>query len=288
MNASGPWPFRVAWATLPLTLGPTLNSALDGRSEPVAWVVATGCWALWAGGLLVSLLPRPVGLTAIRLAGPSTVLVALAAVAAGASAPLAALGVAAALAAAATALAPTTADAFVDGASYGDERRLTLRVPPALLVGPLPLAWLVTAAGAATGPLLLASRQWVGGALALAIGWPLVAAAVVRVHQLSRRWAVFVPAGLVLHDRLVLSEPVLLPRSDIARLGPAEVGSSATDLTAGSLGLVIEVRLTDPVSAGVRTGAGESESRHLDAILFGPARPGALLEEARRRRITVG
>jgi hypothetical protein len=65
------------------------------------------------------------------------------------------------------------------------------------------------------------------------------------------------------------------------------VGTSATDLTSGSLGLVLEVRLADPVSAGVRTGAGSAENQHLDAILFGPARPGALLDEARRRRITV-
>ncbi|MDY7102065.1 MAG: hypothetical protein S0880_12830, partial [Actinomycetota bacterium] len=222
-----------------------------------------------------------------RLAGPSTVLVALAAVAAGASGPIAALGVAASLAAAATSLAPTTADAFVDGASYGDERRLTLRVPPALLFGPLPLAWALSAIGAAAGPLLLATGQWVLGAVALVVGWALVAYVAVRVHQLSRRWAVFVPAGLLVHDRLTLAEPILLRRSDIARLGPAEVGTDATDLTSGSLGLVIEVTLTDPVSAGVRIGRDTAENRSMTAILLGPARPGALIDEARRRRITV-
>ena len=32
-------------------------------------------------------------------------------------------------------------EAFVDGSSYGDERRMPLRPPVAVLAGPVPLAW---------------------------------------------------------------------------------------------------------------------------------------------------
>ena len=49
------------------------------------------------------------------------------------------------------------------------------------------------------GPLLLAARSWVAGALCSAVA---VAGAVLvgpRWHRLSRRWFVLVPAGVVVH-----------------------------------------------------------------------------------------
>ena len=77
-------------------------------------------------------------------------------------------------------------------------------------------------AGIAAGPLLLADEQWVVGVIAVVIGFPAAWLTARLVHQLSRRWIVLVPAGLVVADPLTLTDPVLFPRARIAGLGPAD------------------------------------------------------------------
>ena len=69
-------------------------------------------------------------------------------------------------------LSAFTGAVFVNGSAYGDERRLPLRPPAALLLGPLELAWAVCVIGTVAGPLLLAAGSWIVGALALVVGWP--------------------------------------------------------------------------------------------------------------------
>ena len=73
-------------------------------------------------------------------------------------------------------------------------------------------------AGVAAGPLLLAARQWVLGAVALVVGAVAVWWGVRVLHGLSRRWVVFVPAGMVVHDPLALVDPVLVPRAALRSL----------------------------------------------------------------------
>jgi hypothetical protein len=194
----------------------------------------------------------------------------------------------AALATAAVALAPATTDRFVDGASYGPERRYALRPPGPLLLGPLPLAWAAIVAGSMAGPMWLATRQWLEGLIALVIGWPVAVALVRAVHGLSKRWLVFVPAGFVVHDRAALLEPVLLARDNLAALGPARVDTSATDLSLGAFGLVLEARMQRPVEVALRTGRRTADTTEVSAVLVSPLRPGAVLREAGGRRIAVG
>src|SRR4051794_38129120 len=78
-----PWVLRVVWALLPLTAGPALAAGLDGRSHAVQLVGAIGLWAGWAVGLLATLVPHPLGLTALRLLAPGAVGAVVAAVVAG-------------------------------------------------------------------------------------------------------------------------------------------------------------------------------------------------------------
>ena len=106
---------------------------------------------------------------------------------------------------------PTTGDVLLNGSSYGHERRLPLRVPGPVLLGPLVLAWAAIVAPLVAGPLLLAARAWIAGAAVLVLGLPLAAVGVRSLHGLARRWLVLVPAGLVLHDHQALVEPVLFP-----------------------------------------------------------------------------
>jgi hypothetical protein len=280
-----PWLLRGLWVALPFTVGPALADALHAGSDPVRTLASLGLWAGWAVGVAASLVPHPVSLTALRLLAPATVVASVAASAAGASSALAVVW---ALVTTAWAFTPAIGVRWVNGPAYPNERRYLLRAPGALLAGPLLTAWVLTAAGIAAGPLLLAARQWVAGAIASAVGLPAAWLLVRSMHNLSRRWAVFVPAGMVLHDPLILLDPVLLQRSTVARLGPAAKGSAALDLSQRAPGLALEMSLREEASFAVLVpGNREGRAETTTAFLFTPTRPGTVLDEARRRRLPV-
>lgn len=291
-----PWLFRLLWLLLPVLAGPAVADAFADRSRAVQVVSAVLAWAMWALVLAGSLVPRTVTLTLVRVAAPGALaLTGWAAI--GTDRPWWALvGVVAAVVAALAALAPATADVFVDGSSYGDERRVSLRVPVAVAAGPVPLAWALAAASLVTGPLLLAAEQWVAGAITTAVGLPLLGAIVVRLHLLSRRWLVFVPAGVVVHDPLAMAEPVLLQRHLLRRVGPADADAAERpldaggplDLTGGALGLAIELRAAESFSVGRRRGRQTIETRGIEAVLVTPGQPATTLEIAEARRLPVG
>ena len=64
-----------------------------------------------------------------------------------------------------------------------------------------------------------------------------------RFHLLSRRFLVFVPAGLVVHDHLVLAETALFRWVEVRSVERALAGTTALDLTGGALGAAVEVTL---------------------------------------------
>ena len=123
--------------------------------------------------------------------------------------PAALLAVVAGAAVAVVAFHPQVGRAFVQGSAYGDEARFPLRPPGQLVLGPLPVLWVALAAAVAGGPLLLAARQWAVGAVVSAVAVGLLVVLPRRFHLLSRRFLVFVPAGLALHDHLVLAETAM-------------------------------------------------------------------------------
>jgi len=283
-----PWPARLTWLAAALLSVPALRSALQGHSDAVRWVAATELWVLWTVALVATLVPRSVSLTVYRTIAPLSLVAAVWAAFDHASATAAALAVAGSAAATVVACSRFTTDAFVDGSSYGSEQRFGLRTPLFLLIGPVPLAWLVTVVGLA-GPLLLAAQQWLAGAALTVFGIGVARYSTRSLHALARRWVVFVPAGVVLHDPLVLADAILLPRRQIVALGPALADTTATDLTDRAPGLVLEVQLADAVELGVREGRhAAADPVTTDRLLFTPLRPGALLDAAATRRVPVG
>ena len=291
----GVWPVRIAWALLPLTLAPAFGSALDDTSLAVQRTATIAAWALWAAVLVATLVPRTLSLTVLRTAVPVVigatgwaVVDAVGDDVAGLAEVVAACWVALLVVAA---FAPTTGEAFVDGSSYGDERRMPLRVPPALLLGPLPLAWLVTCGPPVAAALLLATEQWIAGGLIGAAALVLVPSGARALHGLARRWVVFVPAGVVLHDPMTLAEPVLFPRPAVRRFGPAPADSTALDLSRNALGLALQIDVDPPQVVGVVRAprhADPVEPVEASSVLFTPTRPGAVLHAAADRRIAVG
>lgn len=244
-------------------------------------------WLLWGLALIAMLVPRTATLTLVRFVVPGSLAVAAWSTI-GADRPVwAAAGIAASVVATLCLAAPGVSDAFVDGSSYGAERRVALRIPPLVLVGPVAVAWVVGAAGVVGGPMFLAAERWVVGALATAAGAVVVPLVLQRLHMLSQRWLVFVPAGIVVHDPLTLSEPVLFQRHLLRRVGPAPADTDALDATGGALGLGIEIRGAEPISVGLRRGRTADELTEVPGLVVTPTRPAATLALAADHRLPV-
>jgi hypothetical protein len=281
-----PWLLRGLWAGLPFATGPALAAALDAGSGPVQLVASTGLWLGWAVGMVATFAPHPLALTALRVVAPAAVVAAVVASLAGHTS---ALALAWATVACAWAFAPAIGSVCVNGPAYPNERRFLLRPPGALLAGPMPTFWVLSVAGIGAGPLLLAARQWVLGGVALVVGWPLAFLLLKSLHNLSRRWAVFVPAGVVLHDPMVLFDPVLFRRQDVVSFRPASAADTGLyDLSKRAPGLGIAMELDELTTIGLlKPGIREGVAIHASGLRFTPTRPGLVIEEARRRRIAV-
>lgn len=284
MTAALLWTLRGLWIVLPAAVGPSVADAIDTRSAAVALVVEALLWAGWALGLVAVLVPRTVTLTLVRILAALAAVTAVWAAAVGGVHAADVLGVTTATLIVVVALTPRVGEAFVDGSSYGPERRLPLRPPAALLFGPMQLAVVIVGAGVSAGPLLLAAHQWVAGAILVVIG-PFAAAVSARsLHGLSRRWLVLVPGGIVVHDPLTLADPVLFPGRALVAVAPAETGAEATDLTQRASGLAVEIRISEPGQIVLlQPGRGEGEIVTTDAVLVTPSRPAELIEAAEER-----
>ena len=278
------WLVRVWWAALPLTAGPVLADGLHDAS--VAWrtTASWGLWVFWAVVLLGSLLAHPVTLVLVRLAFPSAVVAVVWVGAGGAGWGEAALVAAVTGAVAGVSLSAPVGQVFVNGISYGDEVRLLLRPPAVLLAGPLPAAAAMTVGGAVSGPLLLAAEYWVVGGVVTAAGGAVAALAARSLHSLTRRWLVFVPTGVVLHDHMAVQDPVLLRRRAVADLGPARRGSEALDLSKGAAGLILELTMAQQATLSPPQRRGDKPGEvQAGALLIAPSRPGLAVALARQR-----
>lgn len=279
------WAVRVGWLGLAFSCGPALGAALEGSEALIPAVGSVVLWSAWAVGLVATLLPSPLALTFLRAGAPAAVLaVAAASAGAGVDAPV---GLAWAAALSALVMAPGVARYHVNGPAYPNERRHPLRPPGAVLLGPLYLAWLVAVPLPALGLLLVAGGD-MAGAPVLAMGVAGVIVGGRALLRLAKRWLVFVPAGIVLHDHLALADPVLFPKKQIRAVVPETDLAAGWDLTLGAVGMSLQIVLKEEADLGKsRQGRGLGEAVRADSILVSPTRPGAVVKEAEARGIGV-
>ena len=268
-------------------LADVVHVALRPADDAAHTTVIVAMWLAYALVLAALLLPGARALAVARI-GVSAGAVELAVATGSSYEPAGWVGLVAGLIGTIVVLQPAYAEAHVDAASYGDERRFLLRPPAPVLVALVVPVWAIAVAGVAVGPLLLADRGWAAGIVAAAVGLPAAAFAAHTLYRLARRWLVFVPNGLVVHDHLAVAEPLPLGRRGIHSIGPARADTAATDLTAQAFGMALELRLTEPVTVGMVAGRGRSEQRSLAAMLVSPSRPAAVLATAERRGIKLG
>jgi len=305
------WALRLSWLAVPLFVGPGLRRALDSLTSTPGLILEVALWTVWFAGLVACLTPNPVSLTAVRILAPATAgFAVIAAVRVGLKpAVVAAFGYG--LVVTALALLPSIGDRMVNGSAYGSERRMALRTPAVAFLGPIPLAWMMVFVGLVGWAVLAAAGLYWLAVPAALVGAAAVWAGFRLLHQLAVRWIVFVPAGFVIHDPFQLLDPVLVARAKIRRLGPAEIsdlnqvfdrdraGDEAEhpgppadtepvtlDLSAGSLGLALEVESTEALLFSVRS-RNRVEGKKSSKVVFSPTLPGAVLSEARIRGIRI-
>jgi hypothetical protein len=275
------------WAAMPFTLGALIGDALSTTDDPFRRLTSIGAWAWWFAALIALAVARPITLTVARLAVPAGSLAGVWAAFESDNSTLTIVGIVAALLAALSVFMPGVGDRYVDGVSYGDERRFLLRPPGPVLLVAGPVAGLATVAGVATGPLLLADERWAFGGIVTVVGFAAAYFGVRTLNQLTRRFLVFVPNGFVIHDVTVMPEPVLFTTREVAGLGPAAAETSAKDLTAQALGLALELKLTEPTELTFATGRGSSEDQTVRSLLISPTRPAAVLRVALERGLRI-
>jgi hypothetical protein len=283
-------PVRAVWLALPLTSGPAASHALAGWPTAPRVLGAVFLWLAWGAGVVALLAPRPAGLTIVRVIAPAFGLLAIVALARDDASTLSAIGaVAGTVAASALVAEPVLALASANGIVYGDERRFPLRTPPALYLGPVPVARAAVAAGPVTGPLLLADGELLWGLVALALGFPLALLAFRSLQELARRWFVLVPAGVVVVDPMTLADPVLVVRRRVRVLGPRPatdpVAEDVADLRLGATLGTLLVGLDGSIDV-VRRGRGRRPDQTVqpEGLLVAVAARRELLATAARRR----
>jgi hypothetical protein len=282
------------WVTGPVTAGPAVGRLLEGRADSPALAVEAGAWLVWFVGLVAVLVPSPRSLTVYRTLAPAALGMAVVTMIVDGwnDMTVGALGWAAVTSS--VALMPTVGDLMVNGSAYGSERRMTLRPPAVALLGPIQVAWLVVFASLMGLGWAVAAQQPIAAVAVVVIGGAASWAAIRILHQLSQRWIVFVPAGFVLKDPMLLIDAVLCRRNKVESLGPAlssdgvkiDEAEGQIDLSGAARGLALEVRLKEPTPLSVRLGR-EAAHREASRLVFTPSLPGAMLREARIRGIKI-
>ncbi len=285
------WALRALWISLPVTAGSAFADAMAPWADAPRLVATALLWAAWTAVVFATLVPRPWSLTVTRLVTPIALGAAMAALLTGRASTLAGW---AAIAILAIAVGLGTRGEFArtcaQGAAYGDEERFPLKVPPGVALGIVPLALVVVASAVVVAPILLAGERWALGIALLVLTSPLAFVTIRLVHQLSMRWVVLVPAGLVIADPLTLTDPVLFPRPHIMGLGPADPSrrppDGACDLRLGASFGSCALLLDDdaPIIRRVRR---EGVTIQANLLLVTPTAAPLLLERARARRIHV-
>jgi hypothetical protein len=239
----------------------------DSHSNSVAIVLLVWGWTLFLAVAVAILVPSPISLTVTKCVTP---LMALGAFIAASPA-----GIFGSLAALIITWSALFGDVMVQGSAYGEETRFALRTPVPYLA-PSVVAWALLAGGLIGGTLLSAAQNYVIGAPVLLIGLLLTSTVPRRLHRLSRRWLVIVPAGIVVHDHLVLAETMMSMRSKILSITKVNESGEAVDFTGGIVGprIAVQLKEADKVVLSKITAKtlGTLDALHVKAFSFAPRR----------------
>jgi hypothetical protein len=268
------WSVRVLWLVAAL-LPNNLTDTMSSHSQVLRTTMSVELWLLWALVALATWLHHPISLTTARCIVPVVVAHLFVGLPDSSFGVGNVIGAACALVALVLIYTSNYGSIHVQAGAYGDERRYLLRVP-APIVMPLVLGWGVMMVVVSTTPLMLASERYVVGGVGVVLSAGLLWQLPVRLHRLSRRWLVKVPAGWVVHDDVVLSENLLIKTHEVVSMNLALEGSVAIDLTGMTRGVPIEVHLREMTDVRLTPLAAKLlktvDALHVKAFLVAPTR----------------
>ena len=283
-----PWVARIAWILVATVGGAALEAAVEDRSSGVRWTVAIGAWTVFGVVAAALLIPSVRSLTVARLGAPLAPVAAVVAGFAGASGAEVALLAVPAIIAVAAIFSAEVGRWMVQASAYGDEDRLPLRSPVPAGTAAV-VSWIIWAAAVIAGPLLLAARNLVVG---IPIAIVAIAATILvgpRWHKMSRRWLVLVPAGVVVHDPIVLADTLMVRSDQLLGMGLARTDTEAADLTGPASGYAVQIDTSETVSTVFAFTPQEPNGKaiHMTGFLVAPTRPGEALRLAAKRHLPI-
>jgi hypothetical protein len=244
----------------------------DDSSTATSIALLAWGWALWVLTAIELLVPSPISLTTVRCVAPLAVIASFAAVSP--------LSIFASVVALIIVFSPLFADVMVQGGAYGEEKRFALRTPVPQMA-PTVVAWAVLSFALIGGSLLVTQQQYITGVPLVIIGIVLATRVPKMLHRHARRWLVVVPAGIVIHDHLVLAETVMSPRSKIASLTVVADAGESADFTGGVAGsrLAVQLREADKIVLSRITAKilKTTEALHVTTFSVAPRRLAAAL-----------
>jgi hypothetical protein len=275
---TGTWAPRIVWLLVGVAGAWSIGDALDGRSSALRAIVTAAAWLAWGIGVVALVVPSPLALTIMRMATGVTCGAAVVSWAGGASPASGATFVACAVVGGLLIGGAEFGQRCVQASAYGDEHRFLLR-PPAAFLPPVAIAGVAWVAAVLAAPLLLGARQWIIGGVVVVAAVFLTWILLPRFNALSRRWLVFVPAGVVVHDHVVLAETLMVSRSELGGIELAPAGTEAADFTGPAAGHAVEVSLRAMVTAllAPTKAAPRGTALHVQSFIVAPSRPGAVL-----------
>lgn len=248
------------------------QSLADSHSSAVGTVLIVWGWTLFLAAAIAVLVPSPISLTVTKCVTPLMVL--------GSFIATSPAGIFGSLAALIITWSALFGDVMVQGSAYGEETRFTLRTPVPYWA-PSVVAWALLSGGLVGGTVLIAAENYIVGAPVLLIGALLTPTVPRRLHRLSRRWLVIVPAGIVVHDHLVLAETQMSMRSKILSITKVNESGETADFTGGILGprIAVQLKEADKVVLSKITAKtlGTIDALHVKAFSFAPRRLDAAL-----------
>lgn len=285
------WILRITVIALVLAV-PLLDSALRDVNDAASVVVRIVLWALWAGALLCVLVPSSSSLTALRLVvpahGATTLMIVIASGETSWSTVFAmALGTVATVAA----MSGDVGRHWVQLSAYGDERRFLLACPPAMIAAQV-LTWIVWFALASCAVIVLTADDPSGVAITIGIAATLLTLAGLvvlprRFHRFSRRWLVWVPAGLVVHDHVVLAETAMMSKRAVSAVDLWRPGNEPEplDVTGGPRrpGIVVSLHDAETIILAPTKDHPGGHALHVRSFLVRPTRLEPALAELTTR-----
>ena len=283
LNKSFIWVLRILVAILPF-IGAGVDELVSERSTSVQNVATVLAWAVWATSVLSVFILHPATLTVLRMAVPVITATLLYISVTGAIDTSQIICAAISVAILLISFNADLGNAFIQASAYGDEKRFLLR-PPVALVAPVLLIAMMLLTATVAAPILIAAENLPLGMICgvvSAVGFWFFAR---RIHQLSRRWFVFVPAGFVVHDETLLGTNLMIRKHDLVEIQLAKRDTQAADLTALTWGVPLELRFKQPQDVSLTSLTAKHlkavSAIHASSILIAPSRPGAVLRAAK-------